>query len=598
MKDDRRLPLHRRAFLGAGAAVTAAAAIGCRGGSVDPAAPGAATPPPGATTAAVPGPDAAAAAATGLTPADLAGAEKVALVGYTGEERAQILTQIDQMLAGVRARRDHAIALEDQPATRFDPVLGAPPAAGRGKVALPRLAAAALPADEIDIAFAPLPRLADWIRRRRITSARLTEIYLDRLTRHDPRLRCAITITADRAREQARRADAEIARGRYRGPLHGIPYGAKDLLDTAGIATTFGAEPYRDRVPAADAVVVTRLAAAGAVLAAKTSLGALAYGDRWLEARTRNPWNPAEGSSGSSAGSAAAVAAGLLGFAIGTETLGSIISPCHRCGATGLRPTFGRVPRTGAMPLCWSLDKIGPIARTAAGTALVLDAVHGAEPGDPDSRTVPFELRGGPRLGGVKIGFAPSWFEGKSTDPVDRAALEAARRAGASLVEIEMPALPYDALMTILYAESAAAFEDLTLSDQDDQLAWQDPEAWPNTFRASRFLTAIDLVQADRLRRQVMEAMARVFAGVDLLIAPAWSGPLLTVTNFTGHPAQVIRAGFAERKPADGAEGPPFSAPRAVVLYGRLFDEGRLLRAAMALESELAVADRRPPGFD
>jgi Asp-tRNA(Asn)/Glu-tRNA(Gln) amidotransferase A subunit family amidase len=417
-------------------------------------------------------------------------------------------------------------------------------------------------------------------------------------------------LTEARARAQAQRADDELARGRYRGPLHGVPWGAKDLLDTAGVPTTFGAEPYRDRVPAGDAAVVSRLDEAGAVLVAKLSLGALAYGDIWHGGRTNNPWNLAEGSSGSSAGSAAAVVAGLVGFAIGTETLGSIVSPCMRTGATGLRPTFGRVSRVGAMPLCWSLDKIGPLARTVEDCALVLAAIGGHDPRDPSSLDVPLAFDFRAEVAGLRVGFSPPWFAGAGATELDRAVLPALRRLGVETVELSLPDLPYDSLVLILLAESAAAFEELTLSDRDDLLTWQETAAWPNTFRLARFISAVDLVQADRLRRRVMQALDEVFAGVDAVVSPSYEGPLLVATNFTGHPSLTLRVGFQElptrdeltlsdaqrkRTQAPSAAGQTHRVPHAITLFGRLFDEGTLCRLGRALEAELSVWAERPP---
>lgn len=611
-------PPDRRQFL-ATLAVSAAAAS-CKSGP----APAQATPPPApdvaggtsgngpalvdaaATTAAG---DASAATAEGITADTVAAAERLVGVVYTPAERDQAVASIEAQLDWVRARRERPIALSVAPACSFDPVLpGRSPARpgnrpGLTRVRTSRVAPTPLPSSDDDIAFASVIQLAGWIRRRKLTSARLTEIYLERLGRIGPALECVVTLTADLARSQAREADREIARGRYRGPLHGIPYAAKDLFDTRNIATTFGAAPYRDRVTTGDAVVVERLAAAGAVLVAKTTLGALAYGDIWFGGKTRNPWNRREGSSGSSAGSAAATAAGLVGFSLGTETLGSIVSPSLRCGTTGLRPTFGRVARTGAMPLVWSMDKIGPIGRTVEDTMAVLAVIHGADSGDPASRTEPltFNARSpASSLRGKKVGYDPAWLKSETVNDVDRAVLGAMTRLGLEPVELTLPDLPYASLLPILIAESAAAFEDLTLDNKDDQMTWQDKDAWPNTFRAARFLSAIDLIQADRLRRQVMEAMATIFDRVDLLWSPSGVGPLLTITNYTGHPSLTLRAGFVERDPIDwpksGADlGPAFTAPHGTTLYGRLFDEGTLCRVGQALERELAVWDRRPP---
>jgi Asp-tRNA(Asn)/Glu-tRNA(Gln) amidotransferase A subunit family amidase len=465
-----------------------------------------------------------------------------------------------------------------------------------------------LPEDEDAIAFAPVWQLSRWIESRKLTSTRLTEIYLRRLERFDTKLHCVITLTRDHALAQAKAADAEIAAGRYRGPLHGVPWGAKDLLDTAGIATTYGAEPYRNRVPDADSAVVARLNAAGAVLVAKLSLGALALNDIWFGGQTMNPWLLEEGSSGSSAGPGSAVAAGLVGFAIGSETGGSIVSPSMRCGVTGLRPTYGRVPRTGAMTLCWSLDKLGPMARSVEDTMLVLDAISGPDAGDVASVPSSLAFHAGADVKGLRVGYFRGWMKEAPATDVDRAALEAVKKLGMIPVEVAIPDWPYDSLNLILFAEGAAAFEELTLSGHLDELKAQTPDAWPNTFRQARFLSAVDFVQADRLRRKVAQEMARVFSEVDLLLVPSLRDEMLVITNNTGHPSLTLRAGFVEVSEArsdwapDAAHplpkfNPPRRVPHGVTLIGRLFDEGTLAQAGLALEKVFAVAGELPPGF-
>jgi Asp-tRNA(Asn)/Glu-tRNA(Gln) amidotransferase A subunit family amidase len=514
------------------------------------------------------------------------------------------------------------VALEPAlaPATLWTPALlgtpaqSAPPVAPKFDHFIPApIAPQPLPKDDADIAFATVTELSRWIRTRQITSERLTTIYLDRLQRFNPTLRCVITLTRDHALEQARAADRDLAAGHYRGPLHGIPWGAKDLLDTAGIPTTYGAEPFRNRVPQTDATVTQRLNAAGAVLVAKLSLGALALNDVWFGGQTMNPWLPEEGSSGSSAGPGAATAAGLVGFAIGSETDGSIVSPSMRCGVTGLRPTFGRVPRTGAMTLCWSLDKLGPMARSVEDTLLVLRAISGPE---PDSQTprdlycVPSHLdyNATAPVKGIRVGYVPAWLAEPPATDVDRAAADQVKKLGMDLVAVEMPNWPYDSLDLILFAEAAASFEELTLSHQVDQLTMQTPDAWPNTFRQSRFLSAVDFVQADRLRRKVADHMAEVFSKVDLLLVPSLRDEMLTLTNFTGHPSLTLRAGFVEVSQArsDWAPdpnhplpkfNPPRRVPHGVTLIGRLFEEGTLGRAGIALERAFNVSNERPKGF-
>jgi Asp-tRNA(Asn)/Glu-tRNA(Gln) amidotransferase A subunit family amidase len=433
-------------------------------------------------------------------------------------------------------------------------------------------------------------------------------LYLDRLERFDPKLRCVVTLTRDLALAQARQADLEIAAGKYRGPLHGIPWGAKDLVDTAGIPTTYGAEPYRNRVPSQDAAVVHRLHQAGAVLVAKLSMGALALNDIWFGGQTMNPWLPEEGASGSSAGPGAAIAAGLVAFAIGSETEGSIVSPAMRCGITGLRPTYGRVPRTGAMTLCWSLDKLGPMTRGVEDAMLVLQAINGPDPGDVASRPSHLDFDSAAPAQGLRIGYFPGWMKESPATDVDRAVLRDAAKLGMVPVEVALPDWPYGSLNLILFAEAAAAFEELTLSGGLDRLKVQVPDAWPNVFRQARFLSAVDFVQADRLRRAVALEMVRIFSQVDLLLVPSLRDEMLTIGNFTGHPSLTFRAGFVEVAEArsdwapDPAHplpkfSPPRRVPHGVTLIGRLFDEGTLARAGLAFERALNVAVERPPGF-
>jgi Asp-tRNA(Asn)/Glu-tRNA(Gln) amidotransferase A subunit family amidase len=540
-------------------------------------------------------------------------AEKLVQFPMTESERAEAAGSWRRTLASVYERRvgPRKLALEDglAPATTWNPVMpGVKITVQRDRFVRSAAANAPLPTSDADIAFAPVTQLSRWIEKRQISSERLTNIYLDRLQKFNPQLRCAITITRDLALRQAKQADQEIAAGKYRGPLHGIPWGGKDLLDTAGIPTTYGAEPYRNRIPKDDAEVVKRLHAAGAVLVAKLSLGALALNDIWFGGQTMNPWLPEEGSSGSSAGPGAATAAGLVGFSIGSETGGSIVSPSMRCGVTGLRPTYGRVPRTGAMTLCWSLDKLGPMTRGVEDTMLVLKAISG--PDGHDTASVPSHLDFDANAGvnGLRVGFFPKWMHERPATEVDRAALETVKKIGMVPVEVSIPEWPYDSLNLILFAEGAAAFEELTLSGGLRELKAQVPDAWPNLFRQSRFLSAVDFVQADRMRRKVAGEMARVFSEVDLLLVPSLRDEMLVITNFTGHPSLTLRAGFVEVQKArsDWAPDPEhplptFSTPRrvphGVTLIGRLFDEGTLGAAGIALEKAFGVAGERPPKF-
>jgi Asp-tRNA(Asn)/Glu-tRNA(Gln) amidotransferase A subunit family amidase len=533
-------------------------------------------------------------------PADLiAAAETLLGVRYTDAERALMLDNFAPQIELALRRRAVSLPETLGPAHKFDPRLPgfAMPADG-GFDWRPR--AAALPAGDEDIAFAPVAELAFWIRSRQLTSARLTEIFLARIARFDPHLLCFAVVTADAALARAAALDRLAEQGVWLGPLHGIPYGMKDIVDTAGVETAWGAEAYRGRVPERDAHVTAALFRAGAVLLGKTTVGALAYGDIWYGGRTRNPWNFDEGSSGSSAGSAAAVAAGLAGFAIGTETLGSIVSPATRCGAVGLRPTYGRVSRRGAMPLCWSLDKIGPICRDAADAAAVLRALNEADPADEFQIAAPFSYVSDAPIAGLRLGYYPADFADDEAHPLDHAALAAARGLGLPMVALTRPDLPYDALMGILFAEAAAAFEDLTLSGRDDLLTWQDSDAWPNQFRKARFLSAVDHVQLDRLRRLVMRQMDAAFRDADVIIGPSGAGPMLVISNFTGHPCLCLPAGLrraATRGQVSlsrdhGQAGAERDVPHSICLWGRLFEEGRLLAVGEALARRIGTIGR------
>ena len=548
-----------------------------------------------------------------VSPTTFSEAAKLVQVKLSGADRDLAAASWRSNLASVYERRTgpHKVELEPAlaPWSHWDPVLpGQTRGPERDQFIRSKVDPGPLPEKNEDIAFAPLTRLSRWIEQRKLSSERLTHLYLKRLEQFNPKLRCVITLTRDLALAQARKADEEIAAGRYRGPLHGIPWGGKDLLDTAGIPTTYGAEPFRDRVPTEDAAVVKRLHAAGAVLVAKLSMGALALNDIWFGGQTMNPWLLEEGSSGSSAGPGAATAAGLVGFAIGSETEGSIIAPSMRCGITGLRPTYGRVPRTGAMTLCWSLDKLGPMTRSVEDAILVLHAISGSDPGDVSSVPSRFDFDASASVQGLRVGYFPGWMKENPATDVDRAALETVKKLGMVPTEVAIPDWPYDSMNLILFAEAAAAFEELTLSGGVNQLAVQTPDAWPNLFRQSRFLSAVDFVQTDRLRRKVAVEMARVFSQVDILLVPSLRDEMLTITNFTGHPSLTLRAGFVEVSEArsDWAPDPSRPLPRfspsrrvphGVTLIGRLFDEGTLGRAGLALERAFDVAGERSPGF-
>ena len=548
-----------------------------------------------------------------VSAATFAEAEKLAQVTMKAADREMAAATWQRSMAPLLERRvgPRTVALPPQlaPATQWNPVIAGVTSGPTRDVFLRSAGESTpLPSNDADIAFAPVTQLSRWIERKALTSERLTSIYLNRIERHDAKLRSVITLTKDVAIKQAKQADAEIASGRYRGPLHGVPFGVKDLLDTAGIPTTYGAEPFRDRVPATDSTVVQRLREAGAVLVAKLSLGALALNDIWFGGQTMNPWLLEEGASGSSAGPGAATAAALVAFSIGSETGGSIVSPAMRCGVTGLRPTYGRVPRTGAMTLCWSLDKLGPMTRSVEDAMLVLHAIAGPDSGDVSSVPSHLEFDAGASPKGLRVGYFDAWMRESPATDVDRSALETLKTLGMIPVAVTLADWPYSSLQHVLFAEAAAAFEELTLSGELATLKAQVADAWPNLFRQARFLSAVDFVQADRLRRLVAQEMARVFSDVDLLLVPSLRDEMLTISNFTGHPSLTLRAGFVDVSEArsdwapDPANplpkfSPPRRVPHGVTLLGRMFDEGTVARAGLALERAFNVASARPKEF-
>lgn len=440
------------------------------------------------------------------------------------------------------------------------------------------------PKNDEDLAFMTVAELAALIRSRQITSEELTRFSLERLKRYGEKLHCVVTLTEERALAEAKRADAELRAGKWRGPLHGIPYAAKDLLDTKGIRTTWGVSLYTNRVPNADAAVVRKLTEAGAVLVAKTSLGELAMGDVWYGGLTRNPWNAEKGSSGSSAGSAAAVAAGLVPFAIGSETMGSIVSPSTICGVTGLRPTFGRVSRAGAMTLCWSLDKLGPMARTAVDCALVLDAIRGADDEDAATMDAAFRFTDKRDVRKLRVGYVKSDFEKKEGNQTnDIVTFDTLRKFGIDLKPVEWPAVSQRPLWLTLGAEASAAFDELTRSGEDDKLAQQAQGSWPNSFRAARFIPAVEYIQAMRMRARLIEQMAKLFSEVDVIVAPSWRGPQMLYSNMAGYPCVVVPNG-------DKTGG----APASICFVGRLFGEADLVHIAAAYQNGSEFHKQRP----
>lgn len=507
-------------------------------------------------------------------------------LSFTDDEREQMLQALNRRLAHYQNLRAASLENDLPMSLLFDPrvVQPAKPAQSPRHYAMSAPPKYVRPQDLESLAFAPITQLSELIRTRQVTSVELTQMYLGRLKKYDPYLQCVVTLTEDLAMRQAERADQETARGINRGPLHGIPYGAKDLLAVKGYPTTWGAEPYQDQAFDYDATVIERLEEAGAVLIAKLTLGALAYGDIWHGGKTKNPWNLEEGSSGSSAGSASATAAGLVGFAIGTETYGSIVSPATRCGVTGLRPTFGRVSRHGAMALSWSMDKIGPICRTVEDCALVFTATYGPDGQDRTVADIEFQWQPYLKLENLRVGYVQAAFEEDQPNKTnDDASLVVMRQLFPHLQSVTLPNLDIQPILLMLEAEAAAAFEELTLSNRDDMLTWQDKDAWPNLFRAARFIPAIEYVNASRLRMRLMEEMARMMEGVDVFAVPSFS-PALPITNLTGHPCVVVPNGLNEA-----------GSPTSVSFIGGLDKEAETLAVAKAYQDATDFHRQHPP---
>ncbi|MGA2543923.1 MAG: amidase [Verrucomicrobiota bacterium] len=512
-------------------------------------------------------------AASAITTNDVIVAEK--LFGLDLPE-----DKLKMMLPGLRAQqRDYAVIRQlgvsnsVLPAVLFNPIpAGMTFQTKRLKPEwspAPKLAA---PANLDDAAFYSVGQLAALIKSRQVTSTQLTRMYLDRLKKYGPKLNCVVTLMEDSALAQARRADQQIAAGKYRGPLHGIPYGVKDLLATKGTRTTWGGAPYTNQMFDDDATVVKRLNAAGAVLLAKLSLGELAMGDVWFGGQTRNPWDPVRGSSGSSAGPAAATSAGLVAFSVGSETRGSIVSPCTVCGVTGLRPTYGRVSRTGAMSLSWTMDKLGPICRTVEDCALVFNAILGPDGIDPTLYDLPFNYKAKVDLSKLRIGYLKSAFERSRGKTNDLAALEKLRSLGANLIPLELPKYPKEIDALLLEVEAAAAFDDLTRSGQDAQLASQQAWSWPNSMRQARFVPAVEYLRAQQVRAQLIQQMAACLKNIDVYVTPTMDDNDLGLTNLTGHPQVVVPDGFSN------------GLPTSISFVGQLFGEAGLLAVAKAYQ--------------
>ncbi len=520
-----------------------------------------------------------------ITIEDVIAAEKLIDLQFTEEEQKLMLGGLDGNREKYQRLRELSIENSVPPAFQFNPVpAGMQFEREQKPFQMGPVRNGYLPDNVDELAFYSVRDLAELIRVGRVTSTDLTIMYLDRLKKYGPKLECVVTLTEELAMKQARRADEEIAAGHYRGPLHGIPYGAKDLLAVKGYKTTWGAIPYKDQVIEEDATVIQRLEEAGAVLVAKLTLGALAWGDVWYGGKTRNPWNLEQGSSGSSAGSGAATSAGLVAFAIGTETWGSIISPSTRCGVTGLRPTYGRVSRAGAMALSWTMDKIGPICRTVEDCAIVLDAIYGPDSIDRTVMDVPFNYKPGVDWTDLRIGYLQNEFEKVYDNKEnDRASLEKLQDLGAKLIPIELPDYPISALSFILHAEAAAAFDKLTHSNEDDLLVRQIANAWPNVFRQSRFIPAVEYIQANRVRYLLVEEMADILSDIDVYVAPSFVNDNNLLNNLTGHPAICVPNGFDEN-----------GGPTSISFFGRLYDEGTLLAVAKAYQDATDFHLRHP----
>ncbi len=541
-----------------------------------------------------------------ITKEQLQSALEILGLEFTEEQRSMMLPAVNRALNGYEALRKIAIPLDTEPAFAFHPSLPGKEPKPRPSRFMPTIAATAplklaTFKNIEDLAFMPVTQIATLVRMKKVTSVALTKMYLERLKRYSPKLLNVITLTEDHALEQAAAADKEIAGGKYRGPLHGIPFGAKDLFNTKGILTTWGAEPFKDQVPTYDATCIDRLYKAGAVLVAKLSMGALAQGDVWFNGTTKSPWDINVGSSGSSAGSASATAGGMVGFSIGTETLGSIVSPSSRCGVTGLRPTYGRVSRYGAMGLSWTMDKIGPICRSVEDCALVLSAMYGPDGHDRTTINAPFDWNPAAPLATMKIGYLKAVFDrqgggggggggGRGNNPEAAAArkkiyddaLEALRKAGVKLQEVELPATNAQQISFLLQAEAAAAFDDITRDGRVTTLRSQGAGDWPNSFRTSRVIPAVEYIRAQRARTLLCQQMDEFMKNWDVLVVPQGTATL-TITNLTGHPQVAVPCGFIDK------------APQSIIFTGRLYEEGAPLRVAHAFEQSTDWHKKHPP---
>ncbi len=526
--------------------------------------------------------------AQSITKENIQNSEKIIGLEFSDAERDSMLNNLEEQLSNYKNIRKIELTNNIPPAIIFNPIpIGFKFSENQKKIVFSDYSYTKLPDNINDLSYYSIGELAELIRTKQITSTELTKFFLDRLKKYDPELHCVITLTEERALNQAKKMDEEISAGKYRGILHGIPFGVKDLLATKNYKTTWGAMPFKDQEINEDATVITKLEEAGGVLCAKLSMGALAWGDVWYGGKTRNPWNINEGSSGSSAGSASAVSAGLLPFAIGTETYGSIVSPSTVCGTTGLRPTYGRVSRTGAMALSWSMDKIGPICRTAEDLAIVFNAINGLDGIDQTLYDVPFNYSPKIDFKGLKVGYLKNDFDKQYDFHVnDSLTLAKLKELGAELIPIDLPKIPVNDLTIILSAESAAAFDELTRSNKDDILVRQIKNAWPNSFRSSRFIPAVEYINANRVRFLLIQEMKKLMNQIDLYIAPTNEGDNEILTNLSGHPCVVLPNGFSKEE-----------TPTSITFIGRLFDEGRLIAFAKGYQDATNYHKKHPSMF-
>jgi Asp-tRNA(Asn)/Glu-tRNA(Gln) amidotransferase A subunit family amidase len=524
-----------------------------------------------------------------ITPSAIEAAADLIGLSFSPSEKDSMINALNTQRGNFEILRKTSLANSVAPSLIFNPLpQGFYPSQDQKSLDWGLPASVELPNKESDIAYLPVNHLAVLIKSKRITSERLTKIYLDRIKTYADTLQCLITLLEAPALEKARAMDQELAAGKYRGPLHGIPYGIKDLLSVKGTKTTWGANPFKEQSFDETATVVQKLDEAGGVLVGKFTLGALAMGDIWFGGVTKNPWNLSQGSSGSSAGSASAVSAGLVPFAIGTETLGSIVSPSTRNGVTGLRPTYGRVSKHGAMALSWSMDKIGPISRSVLDNAIVLSIINGRDDKDPSSIPAAFNYSSKNDAKKLKVGYFNAFFEGERASKNDLAVLEVLKGQGIELHPIELKtSINPGPIGNMLIVEGAAAFDELTRLDLDDQMVAQRKNSWPNIFRAARFIPAVEYIQMSRQRSLLIEEMQELMKGYDVIVTPSFAGQQLQITNLTGHPALCMPNGFTDN-----------GSPTSITLLSNLFEEEKLIMLGRLIQEKTDWQAKRPPMFD